>query len=215
MATLQQYITQVQRLLHDALSQYWPQAELTDYINEARNRVAQDSKCLRTLATGISLTQGQDFYTPQTMVPAPQGANLVAVMGITVYWGTRRVKLKYYPFTDFDAKYRPYSGFTAMPGAFTRMGANNLVIGPAPDQNYVTDWDIAVIPPPLVLVTDVETIPVPFIEPVQYYAAYKAKWKEQAMGEAAIFKKQYLEVLGWSSRSYMQWIVRNPYRIRA
>jgi len=59
MATLSSYITEVQRLLHDANSVFWSTSELTDYINDARERVARDTGCLRTLqitATPISST---------------------------------------------------------------------------------------------------------------------------------------------------------------
>ena len=59
MATLSSYITEVQRLLHDANSVFWTTSELTDYINDARERVARDTGCLRTLqitATPISNT---------------------------------------------------------------------------------------------------------------------------------------------------------------
>ena len=59
MATLSSYLTEVQRLLHDANSVFWSTQELTDYINDARERVARDTGCLRTLqitATPISST---------------------------------------------------------------------------------------------------------------------------------------------------------------
>lgn len=49
--TLQTYLTEVQRLLHDANNQFWSQSELIDYINDARNRVASDTKCTRALAS--------------------------------------------------------------------------------------------------------------------------------------------------------------------
>lgn len=59
MATLSSYLTEVQRLLHDANAVFWSTQELTDYINDARERVARDTGCLRTLqitATPISST---------------------------------------------------------------------------------------------------------------------------------------------------------------
>jgi hypothetical protein len=59
MATLSSYITEVQRLLHDANAVFWSTSELTDYINDARERVARDTGCLRTLqitSTPISNT---------------------------------------------------------------------------------------------------------------------------------------------------------------
>ena len=65
MATLNSYITEVQRLLHDANAVFWSTSELTNYINDARDRVARDTGCLRTLqisqtpisSTGVGATQ--------------------------------------------------------------------------------------------------------------------------------------------------------------
>jgi len=64
-ATLNSYITEVQRLLHDANAVFWSTSELTNYINDARERVARDTGCLRTLqisqtpisSTGVGATQ--------------------------------------------------------------------------------------------------------------------------------------------------------------
>lgn len=214
MGQLSTYQTQVTRLLHDEGYQLYSQSELTDYINVARNRVAQDSKCLRQLVAGVPLVIGQDFYVPQTFLPT-QGLNLVDVMGITLYWGTMRIKLQYFSYTELDALYRRYSTYTSRPSAYARMGATNVVIAPAPDQAYITDWDIAVVPAPLVSDATAEQLPIPFLEPVPYYAAYQAKWKEQAMGEAGIFKQQYIQTLGWCARSFQTRAIRNPYRIGA
>ncbi len=211
MGALSTYTTQVQRLLHDPNGQYWSTSELTDYINEARNRIAQDSKCLRTLVTGIALTAQTDNYVPQTLLGAV-GPNLVDVMGITLYWGTERIKLRYFPFTKFDAWYRRYQQYYGLPQAFCRMGAGLIWIGPNPDQAYVTDWDVAVIPSPLVSDATVDQIPVPFQEPVQYYAAGKAKWKEQAQGEAQLFMQQYKQMAAWCYRGFMTRVIPNPYR---
>lgn len=49
MATLSSYITECRRLLHDANANFWTNTELTDYINEARERVVRDTGALRTL----------------------------------------------------------------------------------------------------------------------------------------------------------------------
>jgi hypothetical protein len=49
MATLSTYIAEVRRLLHDANANFWTDADLTTYINEARARVVRDTGCLRTL----------------------------------------------------------------------------------------------------------------------------------------------------------------------
>lgn len=219
MGALTSYQSQISLLLHDPNNQYFTLPILQGYINEARNRVAQDSKCLRMLigqSTGVplNLIPGQDFYTPQTFITG-QGQYLVDVMGISIWWGTQRIKLGYKSYTEFDAIFRGLSTYTGQPRCFTRMGANNVVVGPAPDQAYPTDWDIAVIPAPLVSDATVEQIPVPFQEPVQYYAAFKAKFQEQALGEANIFKAQYTQNLSWCSRAFVTRIIQNPYRIGA
>lgn len=49
MATLSSYITECRRLLHDANANFWDDAELTDYINDARERVVRDTGALRTI----------------------------------------------------------------------------------------------------------------------------------------------------------------------
>jgi hypothetical protein len=46
-ATLNTYLTQVQRLLHDANNNFYSQTQLTDYINDARSRTVRDTGALR------------------------------------------------------------------------------------------------------------------------------------------------------------------------
>jgi hypothetical protein len=58
---LNAYVTQVQRLLHDASAQFWSVSELTDYINEARKRVVRDTGGNRVLQT-IYLSTGVEVY---------------------------------------------------------------------------------------------------------------------------------------------------------
>lgn len=49
--TLATYRLECRRLLHDATGKFWSNAELNDYINDARNRVASDTGCIRRLVT--------------------------------------------------------------------------------------------------------------------------------------------------------------------
>jgi hypothetical protein len=81
MATLSSYITEVRRLLHDANGNFWSDTELTDNINDARERVVRDTGCLRTL---------QVSYTP--LAPSNTAATLwssglVVTTGQYVYSG--------------------------------------------------------------------------------------------------------------------------------
>lgn len=47
--TLQGYITEVRRLLHDATAVFYTNDQLTSYINGARARIVRDTGCLRTV----------------------------------------------------------------------------------------------------------------------------------------------------------------------
>lgn len=217
MGALSTYLQQVQQnLLHDPNGLLWSVNEVTGYINEARNRVCQDTKCLRqvllnTTYSGLVFTQGVEFYTPQTFLPVPYGANLVDVLGISVIVNNERLKLQYLPYTQFDAFIRGWVNFQDWPVAFTRIGATQICIGAVPNQNYPCDWDVAVVPPALAQDTDPEPIPIPFQEPVQYYAAYKAKLKPQAQGEAKYFYDLYMEILKRCALAWASRIIKNPY----
>lgn len=64
-----EYLLQVRRLLHDANAQYWTDSELLDDINQARNRIALDSGCIRTLFN-FFISAGQEAYPYQGAVAA-------------------------------------------------------------------------------------------------------------------------------------------------
>ena len=49
MATLNTYIVEVQRLLHDANANFYSPSQLTDYINSARERTVRDTGALREI----------------------------------------------------------------------------------------------------------------------------------------------------------------------
>jgi hypothetical protein len=210
--TLNTYVTQCQRLLHDPNANFWPIPELIDYINEARNRICEDSKCLRSLQTGISLTAGQELYAVNAILPAV-AFQVVDIMGISLYWGNTRFKMNYLPFTSFDAQLRAWQAYQSRPVYFTRMGATQVYVGPIPDQAYITDWDVATIPAPLVNLSDAEVIPPPFQDPIQYYACYKAKFKEQSLGESKIFKDEYRNSGIRAQRAFMTRVIPNPYSV--
>jgi hypothetical protein len=211
--TLQTYITDLQRLLHDPNNQMWSVQEMTDYINGGRNRVAADTKALRTLVTSISLTAQVDNYNvAATVTPGlPTGQGVVDVMGISVYWGNTRYKLGYQPYTRLDAFGRPWTNNYQRPEIFTRFGALTVYVAPIPDQNYVTDWDVAVTPAAMVNTTDPEVMPYPFTVAVKYHAAWLAKFKEQQLGEAKIFYDAYRQEMRWSCQAFMQRVIPNPY----
>ena len=256
MATLSSYITEVQRLLHDANSVFWTTSELTDYINDARERVARDTGCLRTLqitatpisntgvpatvwTAGATVTAGQFIFNnifiyevtvsgvlsdtappyqasgytfppstpftdgtatlqysgPAEIIPYATIATgtTLDILNVNVYWGNSRILLRYLPWSNFNAQLRYWQNYVGRPVCFSVYGQNNIYIGPVPDQAYVVEIDSTILPTALSLNTPNvnDQIQDPYTTPVAFYAAYKAKYKEQSYGEAEIYKQEY------------------------
>jgi hypothetical protein len=74
-STLQTYVTQVQRLIHDASSAQFSITELVDYINTARDDVALDMHCVRSFVSGVQGVPGVEVYN---LAGAVVGANITA-----------------------------------------------------------------------------------------------------------------------------------------
>lgn len=187
--TLQQYIQECRLLLHDATSAFFSDAELTGYINTARDRLARDTGCLRQLQTDTTIAN-QEVYTFATLA---NGANTFDVLNINLIWGNSRIPLQYLPWTNFNAQLRYWQNYIGRPIAFSLYASStSYYLGPVPDQAYVMELDTTVIPAAMANLSDVETIPNTYTSPVAFYAAHKAKFKEQAYGEAEIFKQEYI-----------------------
>lgn len=199
MTTLGQYLTDTRRLLHDANSNFYSDAELTDYINAARDRVTADTGCSRALQT-YSLVTGQETYLYSAL---PLGARTIDVINLTLLWGNMRIPMNCMPFTDFNAKLRVWQTYLGRPVVFSIYGQSTVYVGPVPDQVYVSEWDTVVQPLPLSSASDVDTILVPYTEPIPYYAAYKAKYKEQSYQEAQMFHEEYKSKVFVALRSAM------------
>lgn len=61
MSAYSDYLTDLQRLLHDSSNQFWTEPEKIDYINRARDRVVRDTGCYRILQTNY-LAPGLEVY---------------------------------------------------------------------------------------------------------------------------------------------------------
>jgi len=280
MATLSTYLTQVQRLLHDANGVFWSESELTDYINEARERTVRDTGCLRTLqvtytplsSTGVAATQwaegttltagdfvfsgifiyqvitggtlgadvppypyGNQAYPPSTTFTVPNSVGMVFqynspcevinlgalpnalytldVLNVTLYWGNSRIPLRYLPWTNFNAQLRYWQNYVGRPVCFSTYGQGQLYIGPIPDQSYAIEVDTIILPTALSATNPSVTDQIvdPYTTPVQFYAAYKAKYKEQSYGEAEIFKQEYAKHIQAAINSTFTRRIPDPY----
>jgi len=194
MPTLNEYISETRRLLHDVNGNFWTTQEITDYVNEGRTHVVQDSGCRRILQS-YTMSVGQETIAFSTL---PEGDQTIDVLNINLYWGDSRWPLYYMAWTDFNAQLRFWQNYNGRPIGFSMYGAKTIFIGPKPDQAYELELDTVVLPDPLVGGATVDTqIPSPFTEAVAYFAAHKAKYQEQSYGESEIFKQEYTkQILG-------------------
>ena len=276
MATLSSYITDVQRLLHDANSVFWSTSELTDYINDARERVARDTGCLRTLqisSTPISSSGNVDtiwaantavstgdyvfsnifiyqvtsggtlgdtappypasgstfppstaftngtatlqYSGPAEIIPFATLSNgtTLDILNITLYWGNSRIPLRYLPWSNFNAQLRYWQNYVGRPICFSVYGQQQIYIAPVPDQSYAIEIDTTILPTPLSQSTPdvVDPINDPYTTPVPFYAAYKAKYKEQSYGEAEIYKQEYIKHVNAVQNSVFTRRIPDPY----
>jgi hypothetical protein len=264
MPTLQNYITETQRLLHDGSGQYWTVSELTDYVNEGRNQVVCDTGVNRQLqiiylstnnesygwsatgggVTGAIVTQGGSNYSNSTIAnfsggggvgaaatvllsggvvtgiqmtnqgtgyttvpnlaitdvgggsgafatPSIISPSTIDVLNVSIIWGNQRIALDYLPWTPFNSRMRVWNQILSRPGIFSVYGQNSFYVGPIPDQFYQAEIDSVVLPTQLINLTDVDILNQPYSFPVAYYAAHKAKIKEQSFQESAAFKEMY------------------------
>lgn len=190
--SLSTYRTETRRLLHDSSGRVWSDAELNDYINDGRKRCALDTHCLRSLES-ISFTTSTETYAVATLTT--KLTRCVDISNITVLWGSQRIPMEWYAWTEFNARFRPWTVNLSRPTVWSFYGTSPatqvIYIQPVPDQNYVAQMDIYYIPVDLVDDTTVDELAYPFTAPVAYYAAYKAKFNQQGYGEAEVFKKEY------------------------
>jgi hypothetical protein len=144
-------------------------------------------------------------------VALPEGLNTLDVLNINLYWGNSRVPLQYLPWTQFNAQLRYWQNYIGRPVAFSIFGQSKIYLSPVPDQVYVIEIDTVVLPPDLVNASTVDTIIDPYTNPVAFYAAYKAKYKEQSYGEAEIYKQEYVKQVQAVLSSVMTRRLPDPY----
>ena len=169
MATLQTYITQCRRLLHDANANFWSDSELTDYINAARQRLVRDTGCLRTIQT-VNTVTNQEVYQFSAL---PSGIQTMDILNINLYWGNTRIPLRYLPWTQFNAELRFWQNYYGRPIAFSVYGQQSFYLSPVPDQVYQMELDTIILPTDLVNTTDTDSIISPWTE--IFLNQYKAK----------------------------------------
>ncbi len=190
--SLSTYRTATRRLLHDSNARVWSNEQLNDYINDGRKRVATDTHCLRSLET-VTLTTSTETFLVSALTP--KTTRVIDVTNLTVLWGSQRVPMEWYSWTQFNALFRPWTVNESRPTCWAFAGSSPatqlIYVQPVPDQDYTAQMDCFYIPVDLVDDSTVDELAYPFDSPVPYYAAHMAKESEQSYGEAKEFLEQY------------------------
>lgn len=139
--------------------------------------------------------------------------NTYDTMGFSVFWGAQRFDLGWMTYERLTAFFRPWvtSSYQRLPVKWATFGNQRVVVGYPPDQNYAAELDTVVLPTDLVLGTDVDAIPLAAQDPIQFFAAHLAKFNQQAYGEAAMFKKMYMDFLRDNETALLGFRYPDPY----
>ena len=191
MATLNDYLTQTRRIVHDANATYWSDTNLTAYINQAIKQRDWDSGQNQAIQS-ITLTPGQNTYIVNA---APFLTTTISVMGIILVLGNYRYQLSQVSYSELGSLYQPYQGYQNISTAFAYHGATTVILAPTPQQAYPTEWDTLQAAADLVALTDPDPLPYPWTDPVPYLAAHFAKIEIQQGNEAEAFLAQYYQRL--------------------
>jgi hypothetical protein len=185
--TLATYLATVRSYLHDPNAAYWSDADLTSFINAARDRVVADTGCSRVLQT-VSTVVGQEQY----LLSSFPAAGTIDVLNVTNT--TTKAMLAALSWTQLNREIRMRSSANAAPTAFAMFGPSAIYISPPPDAIYAMECDTVTTPAAMVNTTDTETIPYPFTDAVPFYAARLAKLKLSAIDEANAFMSMYQDM---------------------
>lgn len=209
--SLNTYLTATQRLLHDSNARFWSRSELSDYINLGRKQVSLHTGCLRKLEA-VEFLQDTETYDLADFTTL--GERALDLVNLTVIWGTQRIPMLWAPWTVFNAQYRMWTTNRQRPAIWANYGTSPVnakyYVQPVPDTDYDGEADIIYSPADLVDDAQEDELAYPFTEPVPYYAAYIAKQKQQAYGEAQGFLQNYVMKAKLAQQSFTR-KVKNPY----
>lgn len=194
MNTLQDYITDFQRLVHDSTYNFWSQAEIISYINKARKITAAETLCIRSLQT-INITAATTLamatYDLSTIVA---NRRVIDILDILVQFSSNsQYPLIYQPFDVIKRLPAWQYQSPGQPRWYTVYNNQLVYILPWPAVAYSNSlFECVFEATDLVNTTDDDTeILSPYTECVGFYTAYLAKIKDQRRDQAEEFLADY------------------------
>lgn len=192
--TLQNYLTDIQRLLHDSTNRFWSEAELIDYVNKARKLVAAETGCTRTIVP-LDIVAASDLasatYSLDEDIAAPR--RVVDVLDVLLKYSTNTTfPLRFLPFPTMVRTSLWQYQSQGTPSYYT-INNRQLIILQWPGIDYLaSSVDCILEPMNLINLIDIDSdLAFPYTECVGFYVAYLAKLKDQRREEANNFFGDY------------------------
>lgn len=205
MSSLSDYLTDVERMLHDTTNSYWSENDLTAWINRAIKQRDRDTGMNRAITT-FTLTPGTNVYAIASVSPTA-----FDVFSIILNYSNTRQLLAQLPYTQLTAYVQGINFYSQVSLAYAKYGAGSIYFAPAPDQAYSTEWDCLVASPDLVNASDADPLPAPWTDPVPFLACSFAKIQIQQYDEADRFKQLYRDRLDEVMANARSSMIAAPY----
>lgn len=193
---LNKYLQQTYRLLNDQSQVKFNVADLVTYINEGRSQIASACQGVRLLATQ-NTTIGQEIYLfSYATIPASSGyGSVIAIKGVSIIYGNFRYTLQKVSFSRYQATIRSYANsYLDVPKVCAQFGqgvSGSLYLYPPPADLYSMEWDCIMLPVNLATDSDIEIIPYPWTDSIQFYAAAKALEAARDFEAADRFERKF------------------------
>lgn len=207
---LNAYIAATNRLLQNpvpASNPLYTTADLTVYINEARQQLAAEAECVRASSTGLLVNTQQNY--PFSLFSVFSSGN-VALTGISGVIAIRQMSVTVagiqIPMTNRSWPW--FNRYYVMTGAAAATGTPNtwaqqgrgttkgtFGVSPIPTSGLTINVDAACVPVDLADDTTPEAIPAPFTTAIQFYAAFKAYLSSQRRDDATVMFNRYTEFM--------------------
>lgn len=214
---LTSYLTQVTRLLQNppATAQLYSVADLTSYINTARQQLAIETMCIRQNVS-LSLASGTQQYPMSAITPSGTGVGpIVNVQAVYYPYGGGYVYVNPRQWSYFNTFLLCVATLpTGAPTDWTQYGPGEfgvLYFNPVPNTGYTVILDSVCVPVPLVTDSTPEAIPYPYTDAVPFFAAYYAYMSAQRGADADAMFQRYQEFVGRANMGSEPGFPRSPY----
>ena len=166
-------------------------ATIDSYINIARNQVAADAECIRTLGT-LALAANQQGYAFSSIVTPGSAAGVGSVIAVrSAKIGGTPIDIRQW---EWFSQYHLGSGSSGTPVRLAQLSQSvngTLYFDPTPNAAFTATFDVVCLPIPLVNDSTPEAIPQLWTDAVPFYASWLGMMSAQRQADAEQMYQRY------------------------